>query len=58
MLSFHYFFLFKMKSVQYWPDGDEGNYGDLCVSIKKEDIFADFTIRHMICTYVSFNLCC
>ena len=37
----------RSKCEQYWPDSGSTSYGPLRVSLKDQQIFADYTIRTM-----------
>ena len=40
-----YFQTFKSKCDQYWPEHGTENYGDLDITLVREDILAFYTLR-------------
>ena len=44
-----------MKCDQYWPEYGVGNYGDIDVTIVREDVLAFYTLRTFTVTQVSVN---
>ena len=42
-----------MKCEQYWPEYGVGNYGDIDVTIVREDVLAFYTLRTFTVTQVS-----
>ena len=40
-------FLLQVKCVKYWPDADSQPYADFTVTVRKEDIWPDYTIREI-----------
>ena len=52
----HYFFsVFQPKCDLYWPDAGTETYGDMCVSLLREDILASYTLRTFSVRYMKPN---
>ena len=47
----------KTKCQQYWPDSHTKNFGPFEVSITKEQILADYTIRNLTVQVLGIELC-
>ena len=50
-----YFSLFQPKCDLYWPDAGTETYGDMCVSLLREDILASYTLRTFSVRYMKPN---
>ena len=49
------FSLFQPKCDLYWPDAGTETYGDMCVSLLREDILASYTLRTFSVRYMKPN---
>merc|ERR1711884_758148 len=45
----------KPKCDLYWPDAGSETYGDMCVSLLREDILASYTLRTFSVRYMKPN---
>ena len=50
-----FFSLFQPKCDLYWPDAGTETYGDMCVSLLREDILASYTLRTFSVRYMKPN---
>ena len=46
---------FQPKCDLYWPDAGTETYGDMCVSLLREDILASYTLRTFSVRYMKPN---
>jgi len=46
----------KTKCQQYWPDSHTKNFGPFQISITKEQILADYTIRNLTVQVLGIEL--
>ena len=54
----NYFTSPQLKCVKYWPDEKETEqYGNLDVELDGEEVFSDYTLRHLKVSHVS-TVCC
>ena len=50
------FFYFQPKCDLYWPDSGTETYGDMLVSLLREDILASYTLRTFSIRYMKPNV--
>ena len=49
-------FFFQPKCDLYWPDSGTETYGDMLVSLLREDILASYTLRTFSIRYMKPNV--